>query len=79
MHNSNSFSYQNWISEQEEPQLIVRGNYKRHKEIRTKPATAEELKENFGEAAYYENLKFDALTNEDKDAINQAQLKKMGL
>jgi len=63
-------SYEYWIETQNDPGLIVRGNYKRHK---PKPAWAEKndlmdkMRKELGDEKYFANIR------EDQEAIERSK------
>lgn len=70
---------QAWIHAQEQPDdILITGKMKRDSN-RMKPATREELNEKFGESAVTENIRFESMSEADKDALNYQYLSKHGL
>lgn len=70
---------QAWIHAQEQPDdILITGKMKRDSN-RMKPATMEELNDMFGESTAAENIRFESMSEADKDALNYQYLSKHGL
>lgn len=78
-----STAYDNYIFSLEEPDLIVCGNSKRYQPIipawMAKNEVMDKMREKIGQAAFDENMKFDSLTDAEKQVLNDKYLQQHGL